>query len=169
MNPQRSVILVGMPGAGKSTIGVQLAKELALDFVDTDLLIQLREGRALQDIMDDAGYLQLRHIEEQTLLEAFLPRHVIATGGSAVYGQEGMRHLRGFGPVVFLDASLAELKRRIHNYESRGIARRPEQSFEDLFAERRALYQQVADITIECDNKNQQQILDELCVALAAV
>ncbi|WP_426416174.1 shikimate kinase [Aestuariirhabdus sp. LZHN29] len=169
MNPQRSVILVGMPGAGKSTIGVQLAKELALDFVDTDLLIQLREGKPLQDIMDESGYLHLRFIEEQTLLESFLPRHVIATGGSAVYGQDGMRHLRGFGPVVFLDTSLPELRRRIRNYETRGIARRPEQSFEELFEERRALYQQAADITIACDGKDQQQILDELCVALAAV
>lgn len=167
MTQHRSVILVGMPGAGKSTIGVQLAKELALDFVDTDLLIQIRKGRTLQDIMDASDYLNLRHIEEQTLLETDLPRHVIATGGSAVYGQDGMRHLRAFGPVVFLDASLQELRRRIKNYESRGIARRPNQTFEELFAERRALYQQVADIVIDCDSKSQQQILDELVLVLA--
>ncbi|MFL0795906.1 MAG: shikimate kinase [Cellvibrionaceae bacterium] len=161
-----SVTLVGMPGAGKSTIGVQLAKELAKDFVDTDVLIQVREGKPLQQIMDETDYLNLRRIEAEVLQETDLPNHVIATGGSAVYSHEGMAHLQTYGPVVFLDASLDELRRRIHNYEDRGIARRPDQTFEELFDERRALYLKYADITVDCNNKSEAIILDELKVQL---
>lgn len=157
-----SLILIGMPGAGKSTIGLLLAKELAKDFVDTDILIQLRESRTLQEIIRLDGYQQLRDIEEQILLTADYPSHIIATGGSAVYSDAGMKHLKTFGQVIFLDVALAELQRRIHNYDNRGIARRPEQSFAELFDERRALYQKYADITIACGDKNQDRILQEI-------
>jgi shikimate kinase len=160
--PRRSVVLLGMPGAGKSTLGVQLAKELALDFIDTDVLIQVREGRSLQDILDASDYLTLRHLEEQVLLEIDPPRHVIATGGSAIYSEAGMRHLKSYGPAVFLDVELDELERRIHNYESRGIAMRRGQSFADLFAERRSLYQRHADLTLNCNGKNQRTVVAEL-------
>lgn len=157
-----NIILVGMPGAGKSTIGLLLAKELAKDFVDTDLLIQLREQSTLQDILDRFGYLHLRAVEEQVLLETHLNNHIIATGGSAVYSDKGMQHLRSLGKVVFLDVSLDELCSRIHNYDSRGIARRPNQSFDDLFLERRALYQRYADITLDCDGCDQEKIVQTL-------
>ncbi|UTA46764.1 shikimate kinase [Simiduia sp. 21SJ11W-1] len=166
MNKSQSVTLIGMPGAGKSTIGVMLAKELAKDFVDTDVLIQVREGQTLQEIMDASDYLNLRRIEEEVILETDLKNHVIATGGSAVYGDAGMQHLKGYGPVVFLSVSLDELQRRIHNYASRGIARRPDQSFNDVFEERNRLYRQYADITVECDGKDQAAILAELARAL---
>jgi len=159
---RRSVVLLGMPGAGKSTSGVQLAKELALDFVDTDVLIQVREGRSLQSILDATDYLNLRRIEEQVLLETNLTQHVIATGGSAVYSEAGMKHLRSFGPAVFLDVDLNELKRRIHNHESRGIAMQPGQSFAELFAERRSLYLRYADLILNCNGKDQQAVLAEL-------
>jgi shikimate kinase len=157
-----SLILVGMPGAGKSTIGLLLAKELAKDFVDTDLLIQLREGKTLQDIIEEQDYLALRAIEEEILLSMSYPNHIIATGGSVIYSEAGMAHLKTFGRIVFLDVPIAELVNRIHNYESRGIARRPEQSFADLFAERRNLYRHYADITINCDSKNQASIVQEI-------
>lgn len=166
MNPQ-SVILIGMPGAGKSTIGVLLAKELAKDFIDTDVLIQVREGKTLQDIMDESDYLNLRRIEEEVLLETHLPNHVIATGGSVVYGDAGMQHLKTYGPVVFLSVSLAELTRRIHNYESRGIARRPDQSFQEVFDERNALYRHYADIVVECDGLSMGQVLEQVQDQLA--
>lgn len=166
MNPQ-SVILIGMPGAGKSTIGVLLAKELAKDFIDTDVLIQVREGKTLQDIMDESDYLNLRRIEEEVLLETHLPNHVIATGGSVVYGDVGMQHLKTYGPVVFLSVSLAELTRRIHNYESRGIARRPDQSFQEVFDERNALYRHYADIVVECDGLSMGQVLEQVQDQLA--
>lgn len=165
MKPQ-SVILIGMPGAGKSTIGVMLAKELAKDFIDTDVLIQVREGKTLQEIMDESDYLNLRRIEEEVLLETNLPNHVIATGGSVVYGDAGMQHMKKYGPVVFLNVSLPELTRRIHNYESRGIARRPDQSFQDVFDERNKLYRRYADIVIDCDGLDQGQVIAALLKAL---
>lgn len=164
----KSVILIGMPGAGKSTIGVMLAKELAKDFIDTDVLIQVREGKTLQEIMDESDYLNLRRIEEEVLLETDLPNHVIATGGSVVYGDAGMQHMKRYGPVVFLNVSLAELTRRIHNYESRGIARRPDQSFQEVFDERNKLYRHYADIVVDCDGRDQAQVIDAVMQALDA-
>ncbi|MAZ87040.1 MAG: shikimate kinase [Cellvibrionaceae bacterium] len=154
-----SVILVGMPGAGKSTLGVMLAKELAKDFVDTDLLIQLRAGQTLQAVLDEQGYQALRALEEETLLECHFTNHIVATGGSAVYSEKGMAHLKSYGTVVYLDVALDELNRRISNYETRGIARRPDQSFEDLFAERKALYERYADIVVDCNGLDQTQAL----------
>jgi shikimate kinase len=166
MQKQKSVVLIGMPGAGKSTLGVLLAKELALDFVDTDVLIQVREGKTLQEIMDESDYLNLRELEGEVIAAAQLPNHVIATGGSAVYSELGMANLRSFGPAVFLNCSADELRRRIHNYESRGIAKAPGQSFEELFAERQALYRKYADIVVDCDGKNMQQVLGEVVSVL---
>lgn len=160
-----SLILIGMPGAGKSTVGLLLAKELAKDFVDTDILIQTREGKTLQDILANCGYQKLREIEQQILLSSSYPNHVVATGGSAVYSDAGMAHLKNFGQIIFLDVSIDELLRRIHNYSTRGIARRPEQSFEELFEERRHLYQKYADIVIRGDEKNPEQLVREIIYA----
>jgi shikimate kinase len=157
-----SLILIGMPGAGKSTIGVLLAKALAKDFVDTDVLIQLEQSETLQDIVDTQGYLKLREIEEQTLLNTHYPNHIIATGGSAVYSERAMQHLRHFGQIVFLDVPLAELTERIKDFDTRGLARNPEQSLIELYDERRVLYQRYANITIACSGKNQAQILTEI-------
>lgn len=157
-----SLILIGMPGAGKSTIGLLLAKALAKDFVDTDLLIQLREGKTLQDIVDNHGYLHLRAIEEDVLRQANYPNHIIATGGSAVYSALAMEHLRHFGQTVFLDVPLPELHYRIKDFETRGLARAPGQSLEELFTERRALYEKYADIIINCQGKTPEQIIDEI-------
>lgn len=166
MKKYKSVVLIGMPGAGKSTLGVLLAKELALDFVDTDVLIQLREGRTLQEIMNESDYLNLRRIEGEVIAGAELPNHIIATGGSVVYSEEGMANLRRFGLVVFLNCSADELRRRIHNYDSRGIAKAPGQSFEALFAERQALYRKYADITVDCDGRDLQQVVDQVLETL---
>ncbi len=148
---RQSLILIGMPGAGKSTLGILLAKELRLDFLDTDVAIQVQEDKSLQDILEHQGYLALREVEEQVLLATECHQKVIATGGSAVYSQKGMEYLKSCGPVVYLEVPLEELRRRIHNYETRGIARRPEQSFENLFEERQLLYRQYADVTVNCD------------------
>ena len=162
MKERSSIVLIGMPGAGKSTLGVLLAKETARDFVDTDVLIQVRENKTLQCILNDSDYLNLRRIEEEVLLSVDLAHHVIATGGSAVYSDKGMAKLKTLGPVVFLDVSLDELRRRIHNYDSRGIACRPGQSFEALFEERDTLYRRYADRVIDCNNKSQSEIVKEL-------
>jgi len=167
MRKGQSIVLIGMPGAGKSTIGVVLAKELAKDFVDTDILIQSREKQTLQEIMDAGGYLHLRDVEADVILETDLKSHVIATGGSAVYSDAAMKHLSEYGTIVYLDASLGELRRRIHNYESRGIARREDQSFEEVFEERTILYRKYADITIDCNNTSQPKVLAALLSELS--
>lgn len=168
MNPyHQSLILIGMPGAGKSTIGLLLAKSLAKDFVDTDLLIQLDQRKTLQDILHEQGYLALRQIEEQVLLKTEYPNHIIATGGSAVYSEAAMQHLSHFGPVIFLDVDVEVLEQRVHNKDSRGIACPPNQSLADIYAERRPLYLQYADIVIDCKSKTQEQLLDEIIYAEA--
>lgn len=158
----QSVTLIGMPGAGKSTIGILLAKELGLDFIDTDVAIQVREGQCLQTILDSTDYLNLRRIEEEVLLEADLDGKVVSTGGSAVYSDAGMQRLKSLGKVVYLDVPLDELRRRIHNYDNRGIARRPDQSFEALFEERNTLYLRYADIDVQCAGKSIDQVLWEV-------
>lgn len=157
-----SLILIGMPGAGKSTIGVLLAKELAKGFVDTDLLIQEREGKSLQDIVREAGYQRLRKVEEEVLLDVHYPNHVIATGGSAVYSDAAMRHLKAVGRVVFLDVPLEELEDRIRDYAGRGIACPPGQSLETIYGERFELYQKYADIIVDCGAKKQNDIVSEI-------
>lgn len=161
-----NIILVGMPGAGKSTIGVLLAKRIAFDFLDTDLSIQNKTGETLQDTMDREGYLRLRDIEEEVLLEIDSHSTVISTGGSAVYGEKAMNHLKTNSVTVFIDASLEELKRRVHNYENRGIARRPDQSFQELFKERDILYKKYADITIRSVKGNQDTMVEEIISAI---
>lgn len=158
MDNSSNIVLIGMPGAGKSTVGIILAKMTSRDFIDTDILIQLSTGRSLQEIVDTDGPLALRRIEEEVILSLAGRRHVIATGGSAVYSAAAMDHLRSNGTVVFLDVDLSALLSRIHNIHSRGIAKLPEQSLEDLFAERQVLYRKYADITIACAGLSQEEV-----------
>jgi shikimate kinase len=146
-----NIVLIGMPGAGKSTNGLLLAKALGKDFLDTDVLIQVREGKTLQQIMDSSDYLQLRDIEESVLLGIDAQNSVVATGGSAVYSAPGMGQLSKSGIIVYLDVSLKILEERIQDYETRGIAKHTGQSFGDLFAERSELYKRYADITVKSD------------------
>lgn len=153
------VVLIGMPGAGKSTVGILLAKELGLGFLDTDVVIQVREKKTLQQIIDEQGYLALRTIEEQVLLGTDCTGLVVATGGSAVYSDPGMGHLRAFGPVIYMDVPLAELAHRIHDYANRGIARCPQQSFESLFEERSGLYRHYADYHLSCTTLNPREVV----------
>ncbi len=158
-----NITLIGMPGAGKSTIGIILAKNLGMGFIDTDVLIQINQQKTLQQIIDEYDHLHLRAIEEQEVLKLNVTNHVIATGGSVVYSERAMRHLQAISHVVFLDVSFEELKRRIHNFESRGIAKRPDQTFEELFEERRALYQRYGEITLQGDDLDQE----EMAIAIA--
>ncbi len=130
-------------------------------------MIQLEHRKTLQDILHEKGYLALREAEEKVLLKAQYPNHIIATGGSAVYSAAGMQHLKQFGQIIFLDASIGTLEQRIHNMNTRGIARPADQTFADVYAERRPLYLQYANIVIECDDKNQEQLLDEIIYAEA--
>jgi len=162
-----SIVLIGMPGAGKSTVGILLAKELGMGFVDTDVAIQVREGRTLQDILNTSDYMNLRAIEEQVLLSEKIAGKVVATGGSAVYSQAGMARLKDSATVVFLDVPLRELEKRISNFDSRGIARKPNQSLESLFEERCKLYRQYADICVDCDQQSLEKTLEETLESLS--
>lgn len=147
------VVLIGMPGAGKSTVGVLLAKRLGLGFVDTDLLIQERVGRRLQQILDEAGYRELRRLEEETILALGVGGAVIATGGSAVYSDRAMRRLGLLGTIVFLRAGCDQLADRIDDYERRGIANPQEQSFDSIYRERTPLYERYADVVVTVDGR----------------
>lgn len=166
MNRTDNVVLTGMPGSGKSTVGVLLAKCLGLGFVDTDLLIQQKAGRTLQDIVDADGYQALRAIEEEVLLELAVEGHVISTGGSAVYSERAMAHLKQGGAVVFLDIPLDEMIRRIGDHSLRGISRRPDQSFEDLFDERFKLYKRYCDVWVKASGLNQDEVCEAVVSAL---
>lgn len=161
-----NIVLVGMPGSGKSTVGVILAKLTARDFIDTDILIQNNAGCSLQSILDRDGYLELRSIEERILCGLECRNHVIATGGSAVYSQAAMKHLRADGVVVFLDVDLAVLESRDLGLALRGIAKRPEQSFAELFEERFILYSAYADIVISCSALSHERVCARILDAL---
>ena len=161
-----NLVLIGMPGSGKSTIGVLLAKRTSRDFVDTDVVIQSHEHRSLQDIVDHEGYLVLREIEEKWVSALEANNTVISTGGSVVYSEKSMANLSRDGIIIFLDVSLETLKTRINDYDQRGIARRPDQSFEELFEERSMLYNQYAQITIPADGLNQDQVCEAILARL---
>jgi shikimate kinase len=155
-------VLIGMPGSGKSTVGVILAKLLARGFVDTDLLIQNDQDCSLQRIVDRDGYLVLRNIEERILLGLKCRNQVVATGGSAAYSHAAMTHLKQDGMVVFLHANLETLRARVGDYSKRGLAKRADQSLEDLFEERLFLYMEYADITIECSQRTHDEVCNQI-------
>ena len=144
-----TISLIGMPGAGKSTVGVVLAKLCGLAFVDTDLAIQSHAGATLQEILEREGYLHLREIEEGILLGVELVNAVVATGGSVVYSDAAMQRLAAAGPVVYLSADLDTLERRVAAAPLRGIASDAASTFADVFAERTPLYQRYADVTVD--------------------
>lgn len=159
-----SIILIGMPGAGKTTLGRMLAQEAGLMFFDTDELIERQTGRSLQQSLDALGYLSLRRLEGQVISEYPWPSSpmVIATGGSAVYAPEAMQRLRALGRCVYLRVSLDTVKARVKNWQSRGLLSAPGQSLESIFSERNRLYQTYGDVVIECDRLTEQECLDRL-------
>ena len=161
-----NVTLIGMPGAGKSTTGIILAKCLSYSFVDTDVVIQTRRKRSLQQIMDESGYLQLRKIEEEEILALDIENHVIATGGSAVYSERAMNHLQNMSTIIFLAVGLETIRKRIRNFETRGIAKAKTQTFRDLFDERQVLYKRYANMVIDCNKKTQEEVAETIAVEL---
>ena len=163
-----NVVLIGMPGSGKSTVGVILAKQTRRDFVDTDVMIQTLQERTLQDIVDREGPMALRSIEEGVLLGLSLRNHVIATGGSAVYSDRAMNHLRSDGIVVFLDADLPTLEARVQDFGTRGLAKRPGQSFVELYEERLPLYRKHAEITVKCGVLTHEEVAAKVAGELPA-
>jgi shikimate kinase len=148
-NPFSTISLIGMPGAGKSTVGVLLAKLSGLAFTDTDVDIQVHAGATLEEILAREGHLRLREIEEEVLLAVPLEGRVVSTGGSVVYSSRVMQRLRQAGPVVYLQADLPTLTQRIAGAPPRGIARPSGQTFADVFAERTTLYERYANHVVD--------------------
>jgi shikimate kinase len=161
-----NIVLIGMPGSGKSTVGIILAKLTSRRFVDTDILIQTTEGQTLQEIVDTQGYMALREIEERSLLGLDCFGHVIATGGSAVYSHAAMTYLKSNGIAVFLNVDLPVLEARIRDYATRGLAKHPDQSLEDLFKERFTLYKKYADVTIDCKHFTQEEVCEKIIYSI---
>jgi shikimate kinase len=159
---KNNVILIGMPGVGKSTIGVLLAKALKMPFLDTDLLIQQNEGKYLQEIIDSSGIDSFLRLEEAVVLSLETDKHVIATGGSVIYSPASMEHLKSIGTVFYLRLKLSKLKGRLRKAEKRGIVMKQGQSLFDLFRERAPLYEKYADIVIDCSHKHIDTIVNEI-------
>lgn len=167
-NHPSNIVLIGMPGAGKSTVGILLSRLTCRGFVDTDVLIQTSQGRSLQDIVDTSGHLALRAIEEKVILGMAIRNSVIATGGSAVYSPAAVAHLRKDGLAVFLDVTLRTLGSRVRDFTTRGLAKRPDQSLDDLFAERFTLYMQYADIVVDCNDLTHEEVCTAIVQKLLA-
>ena len=157
-----NIVLIGMPGVGKRTVGVLLAKAARRQFIDTDVLIQAREGRSLQEIIDTDGIDQFCRMEQRHILDLDCRGHVIATGGSVVYSDAAMAHLKATGPVVHLDLPIELLAKRIDNLDVRGVVMARDQTLDDLFGRRDPLYRKWADITIDGQARTQDQIVAEI-------
>ena len=159
-----SVILIGMPGCGKSTCGVLAAKALCKSFLDTDILIQERTGMPLQEIIETKGTDFFAETEEAVLSDlAAYTNTVIATGGSAVYYDNAMRHLKSIGRVVYLKVGFEEMMCRIKNIKTRGILLAPGETMEDLVRRRTVLYEKYADDVIDCDGTDVEEVVSAIC------
>ena len=162
INCALNIILIGMPGAGKSTVGVLLAKRLGYNFIDTDLLLQSQQQCRLQQIIAREGLENFKTIEEQVLIELTTTHSVVATGGSAVYSERAMGRLRKLGQLVFIDIPLEELLCRVNDMDNRGLVIGPNETYENLYKERLPLYQKYAEMTIPGDGMTVEAVAAEI-------
>ena len=157
-----NLVLIGMPACGKSTAGVITAKLLGYRFTDTDLIIQQREGRLLQQIIDESGTDALLKAEEAALLSVSSDNEVIATGGSAVYSEAGMKHLQKNAVVAYIEVPFEDIKERLDNLDTRGVAGAENKTLAEIFAEREPLYKKYADITVGAHNTDPYRTAERL-------
>ena len=155
-------VLIGMPTSGKSTVGVMLAKEICFEFLDTDILLQRKEKKMIQKILDEDGLEAFYAVEEKALLSVEADETVISTGGSAVYSAKGMEHICKNATVIYLELPLEEVYNRIENLHSRGIAGLSAKHFTKIYLERKALYEKYADITIDASGLSKDQLLKKI-------
>ena len=166
MEQKTNIVLIGMPGVGKSTIGVILAKVLGYSFLDADLLIQEQEGKLLREIIEEKGTDGFIEVENRVNASIRADRAIIATGGSVVYGKEAMEHLKEIGRVVYLKVSYAILEKRLADIKGRGVVLKEGQTLEILFEERSKLYEQYADIEVSEEGLDVEQTVEKLVEAL---
>lgn len=164
-----NIVLVGMSGAGKSTIGILLAKVLGMNFVDTDLVIQQHERRLLQEIIDGDGVSRFLEIEEKVISQMIFNKCIISTGGSVIYSDRAMNVLKQDGLIIYLDVPYEEIERRLNNISTRGIVIKKGNSLKDVYEERVPLYIKYSDKTIDCTNKDVEQIVSEIKVKIRDV
>lgn len=157
-----NITLIGMPAAGKSIVGVLLAKRLRMQFIDTDLLIQEQEQCLLKDIIERDGLKGFLAIENQVNRDVQAENTVIAPGGSVIYGEEAMEHLKEISTIVYLKVSIENLTKRLGNLKDRGVAIAEGQTFEELYEERTQLYEKYADLIVDEEGKDAGDIVDEL-------
>lgn len=157
-----NIVLIGMPGAGKSTVGVVLAKKLGYRFLDSDLIIQDKYGKLLQELITEHGIEGFWKLENDVNASIQVNKSVIATGGSAVYGEEAMKHLRQMGTVIYLKLSYEEVEDRLGDLNARGVTLREGQTLRELYAERIPLYEKYAHMVVDCDHKYLRQVVKEI-------
>lgn len=157
-----NIILIGMPGCGKSTVGVVLAKNLGYRFLDSDICIQEKEERLLHEIIAEEGLEGFLAIESRVNASLDVQKHVIATGGSAVYGEEAMAHLGKNGTIVYLELPYDDIKERLGDLVKRGVALKNGQTLHELYEERVPLYEKYADITVDCHEKPIREIVADI-------
>lgn len=161
-----NITLIGMPGCGKSTAGVLLAKAISYDFLDSDLLIQTRQKMKLQEIIDTYGIERFNEIENAVNQSIAVSETVIATGGSVIYGREAMEHLKEISTILYLKLSCEEIGRRLSNIKTRGISIRKGETLEQLYQERIPLYEKYADITIDCNQLDIEETVERMVKAV---
>lgn len=164
--PMKNIILIGMPGAGKSTVGVILAKTLGMNFIDTDIAIQENSQRLLQEIIDTDGPDAFKTIEEKTILSLHCRNAVIATGGSVVFSERAMEHLTQKGVVVYLKISFEEMEKRLRNITTRGIVLSRGETLYEMYNKRIPLYETYANITIDCSKDDFEIIVHKIVADL---
>ncbi len=157
-----NIILIGMPGVGKSTIGVVLAKRLGYQFEDSDLIIQNQTGQLLHEIITERGIDGFVQLENDVNAGLDLNQTILATGGSAIYGEGAMKHFASIGKVVYLKLPFEELSERLGDLTERGVVLKENQTLEDLLIERSPYYEKYADVTIECKGKEIRTIVEEI-------
>ncbi|MCI8322590.1 MAG: shikimate kinase [Lachnospiraceae bacterium] len=159
---EKNIILIGMPGVGKSTVGVVLAKRLGYSFVDADLVIQSWEGKLLHEIIEERGVEGFWMLEEAVGESMDVRRTVIATGGSAVYGENAMAHYKQIGTVVYLSLPLEGIRERLGDLTERGVTLRDGQDLDGLYVERQPLYERYADVTVDCEGLSIREIVEQI-------
>lgn len=161
-----NIVLIGMPGSGKSTCGVVAAKMLLKNFFDTDLLIQNLENEALQDIINNKGKDYFERAEEAAILSLDINGVVIATGGSVVYSEKAMEHLKSLGKIVYLHIGYEDMCSRISNLSTRGVLIKNGESLKDMYEERLPLYRKWADVTIACNGNTIEETAKQIVSAI---